>query len=49
MNPPANLRPPGMENVGIEQRLHEQIPPDLTFRDEPEKACAWEITSGTIP
>lgn len=34
MNPPANLRPPGLKNVGIEQRLNEQIPPDLAFRDE---------------
>lgn len=34
MNPPANMRPPGLKNVGIEQRLNEQIPPDLTFRDE---------------
>ncbi|HET7442742.1 MAG TPA: SCO family protein [Terriglobales bacterium] len=32
--PPANQRPPGLNNVGIEQRLNEQIPADLTFRDE---------------
>ena len=37
MNPPANMRPPGLKNVGIEQRLNEQIPPDLTFRDETGK------------
>jgi protein SCO1 len=37
MNPPANLRPPGLENVGIAQRLNEQIPPDLMFRDETGK------------
>lgn len=34
MSPPANTRPPRLENVGIEQRLDAQIPPDLTFRDE---------------
>ena len=34
VNPPANLRPPGLKNVGIEQRLNEQIPRDLAFRDQ---------------
>ncbi len=34
MSPPANTRPPRLENVGIEQHLDAQIPPDLTFRDE---------------
>ncbi len=34
MSPPANVRPPGLKNVGIEQHLDEQIPPDLSFRDE---------------
>jgi protein SCO1/2 len=34
MSPPANTRPPKLENVGIEQHLDTQIPPDLTFRDE---------------
>jgi protein SCO1/2 len=34
MSPPANVRPPGLKNVGIEQHLDEQIPPDLNFRDE---------------
>jgi len=28
------MRPPGLKNVGIEQRLNEQIPPDLIFRDQ---------------
>ena len=37
MSPPANLRPPGLKNVGIEQRLNEQIPAALTFRDESGK------------
>jgi len=34
MSPPANVRPPGLKNVGIEQHLNEQIPPELIFRDE---------------
>jgi protein SCO1 len=34
MAPPAGQRPPGLNNVGIEQHLNEQIPPDLKFRDE---------------
>ncbi len=38
MSPPANVRPPGLKNVGIEQHLDGQIPPDLTFRDETGKA-----------
>ena len=38
MSPPTNVRPPGLKNVGIEQHLDEQIPPDLTFRDETGKA-----------
>jgi protein SCO1 len=37
MSPPANMRPPGLKNVGIEQHLKEQIPPDLGFRDEAGK------------
>lgn len=37
MSPPANVRPPMLKNVGIEQHLNEQIPPDLTFVDETGK------------
>ena len=37
MSPPANVRPPGLKNVGIEQHLDEQIPPGLNFRDETGK------------
>lgn len=37
MAPPAAQRPPGLNNVGIEQRLNEQIPSDLAFRDEAGK------------
>jgi protein SCO1/2 len=38
MSPPANVRPPGLKNVGIEQHLDKQIPPDLVFRDETGKS-----------
>jgi protein SCO1/2 len=37
LSPPSNQRPPGLQHVGIEQHLDEQIPPDLTFRDETGK------------
>jgi protein SCO1/2 len=37
MSPPANTRPPRLENVGIEQHLDAQVPADLTFRDETGK------------
>jgi len=38
LSPPANVRPPGLKNVGIAQHLEDQIPPDLTFRDETGKS-----------
>lgn len=34
LSPPANMRPPGLKHVGIEQHLNDQIPPDLVFLDE---------------
>jgi len=34
MSPPANVRPPYLENVGIEQRLDAQVPADLAFVDD---------------
>ncbi len=34
MSPPPNVRPPGLQNVGIQQNLNQQIPPDLTFTDD---------------
>jgi protein SCO1 len=34
MAPPANVRPPRLTNVGIEQRLDGQVPADLTFLDD---------------
>ncbi|HEX9110496.1 MAG TPA: SCO family protein [Terriglobales bacterium] len=34
ISPPPNVRPPGLKNVGIQQNLNQQIPPDLTFTDD---------------
>jgi protein SCO1/2 len=49
MSPPANVRPPGLVNVGIEQRLNEQIPLDLAFRDESGKAVRLQDYFGKKP
>ena len=38
MSPPANMRPPALQNVGIDQHLDAQVPPDLAFRDETGQA-----------
>jgi protein SCO1/2 len=34
LSPPANVRPPGLKNVGIQQNLNQQIPADLAFTDD---------------
>jgi protein SCO1 len=34
MSPPSNIRPPYLQNVGIEQHLDGQVPPDLAFFDD---------------
>jgi protein SCO1 len=34
MSPPANVRPPGLKNVGMRQNLNQPIPTDLTFTDD---------------
>jgi len=49
MSPPANVRPPGLKNVAIEQRLNEQIPPQLVFRDETGKTVRLEDYFGKRP
>jgi len=38
MSPPASTRPPRLENVGIEQHLDGQVPPDLNFVDDAGRA-----------
>ena len=49
MSPPANVRPPGLKNVGIEQHLNGQIPPELTFYDENGKAVRLRDYFGRKP
>jgi protein SCO1/2 len=49
MSPPANTRPPKLENVGIEQHLDAQIPPDLTFVDDTGKAVKLSDYFGRKP
>ena len=34
MSPPSNVRPPHLQNVGIEQHLDAQVPADLAFVDD---------------
>lgn len=34
MSPPASVRPPYLQNVGIEQHLDAQVPADLQFTDD---------------
>ena len=49
MSPPSNVRPPGLKDVGIEQRLNEQVPPDLVFRDETGKSVKLGDYFGSKP
>jgi protein SCO1/2 len=49
LSPPASQRPPGLKNVGIEQRLNEQIPPELSFRDETGKSVRLGDYFGSKP
>ena len=49
MSPPTNVRPPGLRNVAIEQHLNEQIPPQLTFRDETGKTVRLADYFGKRP
>ncbi|MGC2273896.1 MAG: SCO family protein [Candidatus Sulfotelmatobacter sp.] len=37
MGPPSSARPARLENVGIQQHLNAQVPPDLTFQDSTGK------------
>jgi protein SCO1 len=38
MSPPANVRPPYLQNVGIEQHLDGQVPANLAFVDDAGRA-----------
>jgi protein SCO1/2 len=49
MSPPANVRPPYLQNVGIEQHLDAQVPPDLTFTDDTGRTVKLGDYFGTKP
>jgi len=49
MSPPANVRPPGLKNVGIEQNLNQQIPADLAFQDDTGKSVRLGDYFGNKP
>ena len=49
LSPPANVRPPGLKNVGIQQNLNGQIPLNLTFRDETGKTVQLSDYFGQKP
>ncbi len=38
ISPPSDVRPPYLQNVGIEQHLNGQVPPDLAFVDDTGRA-----------
>ena len=37
LSPPSNIKPAGLDDVGITQNLNQQIPLDMAFRDETGK------------
>jgi len=49
MAPPANVKPPGLKDVGIRQNLNEQIPLDATFHDETGKTVRLGEYMGKKP
>ena len=49
LSPPANVRPPGLKDVGIQQNLNQQIPPNLEFRDESGKSVRLSDYFGKKP
>jgi protein SCO1/2 len=49
ISPPANVRPQGLKDVGIAQNLNQQIPADLTFKDETGKTVRLGDYFGTKP
>ena len=49
MSPPANVRPPYLQNVGIEQHLDAQVPADLAFADDAGRAVKLGDYFGNKP
>ncbi|HJT69037.1 MAG TPA: SCO family protein [Terriglobales bacterium] len=46
---PPDVKPKGLENVGVEQRLNEQLPLNLEFRDESGKTVKLGDYFGSKP
>jgi protein SCO1 len=46
---PPDVKPQGLENVGVEQRLNQQLPLDLEFRDESGKSVKLGDYFGSKP
>jgi protein SCO1 len=49
LSPPASVRPPFLENVGIEQHLDGQVPADLAFVDDAGRAVKLGDYFGSKP
>jgi protein SCO1 len=49
MSPPASVRPPYLQNVGIEQHLDAQVPPGLAFVDDTGRAVKLGDYFGSKP
>jgi protein SCO1/2 len=49
LSPPAGVRPPGLKNVGIQQNLNQQIPPDLAFKDDLGRSVRLQDYFGKKP
>ncbi len=49
MSPPASVRPPYLQNVGIEQHLNGQVPPALAFVDDTGRAVTLGDYFGKKP
>ena len=49
MSPPASVRPPYLQNVGIEQHLDAQIPADLQFTDDAGRSVKLRDYFGKKP
>src|SRR5689334_19581861 len=45
----ASVLPPGLRNVGLDQKLKEQVPLDLRFRDEAGRELPLSSYFGTRP
>jgi protein SCO1 len=49
VSPPSDVRPPYLQNVGIEQHLNGQVPPDLSFVDDTGRSVKLGDYFGSKP